>query len=351
VNHCKSSAVFGWTFVGQLLFCAALSVALGCQNAGKKKGTEAASADKSEAGATKKDTCTEYAEKVCKAAGEQTPTCKQMKGAVEFMPPAACQAGLADLDFTKKKIADTRKKCTELMDKLCADLGSKSEGCEMVRKQTARFTPQRCESLMKNYDKVLAQIKRQEEAKKPLTPEKQAMISKGPAPSFGPEGAKVTLVEFSDFQCPYCSRAGKASKQIKEKYEDRVRFVFRQFPLSFHKQAHLAAQASLAADAQGKFWPYHDLLFENQRKLDRPSLDKYAKQLGLNMAKFKKALDDKTYAKVVDTDMELGKEVAVSGTPTWFLNGKRVTNPTDFAGVSKMIDEALGSGESAKGVE
>ncbi len=346
MSHCKSKTVYGWTLVGQLFLCAALSVTLGCREAGKKKGSEAASADKTGAAATKKETCDEYADKVCKEAGEQSPTCQNMKGAVGFMPPAACQAGLADLDFTKKKIAETRKKCTELMDKLCADLGP-GDSCEMVRTQTARFTPQRCESLMQNYDKVLAQIKRQEEAKKPLTPEKQAMISQGPVPSFGPKDAKVTLVEFSDFQCPYCSRAGQAAKQIKEKYGDKIRFVFRQFPLSFHKQAHLASQAALAADAEGKFWPYHDLLFENQRQLDRPSLEKYAKQVGLNMAKFKKALDDTTYAKAVDADLELGKQVAVSGTPTMFLNGTRVPNPTDFAGISKLIDAALGGGGAA----
>jgi protein-disulfide isomerase len=151
----------------------------------------------------------------------------------------------------------------------------------------------------------------------------------------------VTIVEFSDFQCPYCSRAASVASQIKSKYADKVRFVFRQFPLSFHQNAHIAAQASLAANAQGKFWELHDKMFENQQKLDRESLEASAKEIGLNLAEFKKALDDKTYESIVDAELKLGESVAVDGTPTMFLNGKRIANPTDFDAISKEIDTAL----------
>src|SRR5690606_31096550 len=125
----------------------------------------------------------------------------------------------------------------------------------------------------------------------------------------GDADAKVTVVEFSDFQCPYCTRAAEVANKVKENYPKGVRFVFRQFPLSFHQDAHLAAQASLAAAAEGKFWEYHDLLFENQKSLGRESLEKYAEQLGLNMATFKKALDEGTYKDAVDKDIELGGKV------------------------------------------
>jgi protein-disulfide isomerase len=128
---------------------------------------------------------------------------------------------------------------------------------------------------------------------------------------------------------------------LKAKYGDKVHFVFRQFPLSFHQNAHISAEASLAANAQGKFWEFHDKLFANQQKLDRESLEGYAKELGMNVADFKKALDDKTYAAAVDAEQKLGEEVAVDGTPTMFMNGKRVTNPTDLAELSKEIDAAL----------
>ena len=115
-----------------------------------------------------------------------------------------------------------------------------------------------------------------------------------------------------------------------------------QFPLNFHQNAHAAAQASLAAHAQGKFWQFHDMLFENQQALSGPDLEKYAQKAGLNMGMFKKAMEGGTYKKTVDDDMALGGEVAVNGTPTMFINGKRVQNSTSFEAIEPMIKEALG---------
>jgi protein-disulfide isomerase len=194
---------------------------------------------------------------------------------------------------------------------------------------------------MEHYAEVVADLKRQEGKNKPLTPEVVAKIAAADAPAFGAPDAKVTIVEFSDFQCPFCSRAAEVTTKVKEKYGDKVRFVFRQFPLSFHQQAHGAAEAALAANAQGKFWQFHDKVFANQSALERPALEGYAKEIGLDVAKFKKALDDKTFAAAVDADMKLGEEVAVDGTPTMFLNGARIPNPTDFDAISKQIDAAL----------
>ncbi len=109
-----------------------------------------------------------------------------------------------------------------------------------------------------------------------------------------------------------------------KKYPGQFRVVFKHFPLDFHKKAHLASQAALAAGAQGKFWEYHDIIFANQQKLDRKDLDSYAKKLKLDMKKFKAALDKKKYAAAVDKDLEIGKGVKVGGTPTSFLNGRKV---------------------------
>ena len=188
---------------------------------------------------------------------------------------------------------------------------------------------------------MLAGLKKQEDKNKPLSPEVQAKLTEGNPPEFGKKDSKVVVVEFSDFQCPYCSRAATTVHDIKQKYADKVLFVFRQYPLSFHENAHASAEASLAAHAQGKFWELHDKMFENQRKLDRAALDGYAKDVGLNVAEFKKALDDKKYKDAVDAELKLGEEVAVDGTPTMFINGKRVANPTSTEEVSKAIDEAL----------
>lgn len=285
--------------------------------------------------------CADYAARVCKEAGEESAPCTTMKSATDLMAPAACASALANVDFTMKKLGEQKKKCDELVEKLCTDIGKETSTCEMVKTQTKNFTPDRCNMMMEHYAEVLADLKKQEERNKPLSPEKASMIAEGNAPSFGPPEAAVTIVEFSDFQCPFCSRAADATNKIKEKYGDKVHLVFRQFPLSFHKDAHLAAQASLAAHAQGKFWEYHDKLFANQQKLDRASLESYAKEIGLNMAEFKKALDTKAYTAQVDAEMKMGEEVAVQGTPTMFLNGERVSDPTNVEAVSKQIEKAL----------
>jgi protein-disulfide isomerase len=197
--------------------------------------------------------------------------------------------------------------------------------------------------MLAHVDEIVADLKQQEKANQPLSSEQMAALAAGDVPGFGPKDAKVTIVEFSDFECPFCSRAAAVASQIKEKYGDKVRFVFRQFPLSFHKAADGAAQASLAAHSQGKFWEFHDQLFQNQKQLDRQSLEGYAKAVGLNVDKFKQELDSKQHAERVEADVKMGNEVAVQGTPTMFINGKRVANPTDFDAVAKDIDAALGS--------
>lgn len=283
--------------------------------------------------------CDKYAAALCEKAGQAS--CQSIELAVNLMPPKACEAGLADLAYSDGKVAELKKKCDELGNRLCSDLGEDTETCKMVRARIPELAPEQCQGMLDQYAQVLADLERQEAANKPLSEEDQKAVASGTPAAFGDEKAKVTVVEFSDFECPYCTRAAAVANQIKENYPKNVRFVFRQFPLSFHQNAHLAAQASLAAAAEGKFWEYHDLLFENQKSLDRASLEKYAEQVGLNMAKFKKALDDGTYKEAVDKDIELGNKVAVSGTPTMFINGKRVGNATDYATVAAQIDAAL----------
>jgi protein-disulfide isomerase len=317
------------TLLRATLVSLTLLLGLGC-NQGKKSGP------------VSKTACADYEKRICKESGDTSQTCTNVKAVLEILPPEACEQALAKVDFSVKKLGEKRKKCDELVTKLCADIGPETGTCTMVKDKTKEFPPERCDMMMQHYAEVLTDLKRQEEKNKPLSPEKQAKMAEGDAPAFGPKDAKVTIVEFSDFECPFCSRAAEASHKIKEKYGDKVRFIFRQFPLSFHAHAHLAAEAALAANAQGKFWEYHDKLFANQKALERDKLEGYAKELGLDLAKFKKALDDKAHAATVDAELKLGEEVAVDGTPTMFLNGARVTNPTDFDALAKDIDKALG---------
>jgi len=317
---------------------AAALLAFGCN----KAPADSAKADATKTAVSPK-ACDDFASAICKEVTDKSPTCVGLKSSLELLTPDACDVALKHVDESLKKLADKRKKCDELTTKLCSDIGDKSQTCDMVKNTTKTFPPERCEQMLEHYAEVLDGLKRQEERSKPLSEDKVAKIATGNAPSFGPADSKVTLVEFSDFQCPFCGRAAGTVHEIKQKYGDKVHFVFRQFPLSFHQNAHISAEAALAAHAQGKFWEFHDKLFANQQKLDRAALEGYAKELGLNVAEFKKALDNKTYAATVDQEFKLGEEVAVDGTPTLFLNGKRVANPSDVNELSKAIDEALKS--------
>jgi len=169
----------------------------------------------------------------------------------------------------------------------------------------------------------------------------QKAATQGNPPAMGPTTAKVAFVIFSDFQCPYCGMAAPTIRQLEKKYPNDVRFVFRQLPLPMHDKAQLAAEASMAANAQGKFWEYHDKLFANQRELDRPALERYAEQVGLDMAKFRQALDGHEYAAAVSADSALAASAQISGTPTFMINGQVVSGALPIEEFSKMIDRAL----------
>src|SRR5690606_23673633 len=133
-------------------------------------------------------------------------------------------------------------KCDELVAKLCAGVGPDTATCKMVQEKTKEFPPEQCVGMLGQVDEIVADLRKQEQANQPLTAELTSKVAAGDAPSFGPTDAKVTVVEFSDFECPYCSRAADVTTQVKNKYSDKVRFVFRQFPLSFHDNARVAAE-------------------------------------------------------------------------------------------------------------
>jgi protein-disulfide isomerase len=309
-----------------------------CQKEPKAEAPEASAASAAEGSGP----CASFTAKLCGRTGDNSALCNQGKALANVLPDSACLAAVKDFAQMEQKVDADRKLCTDLMERLCKDVGPETDACKMVRDKTPQFPTAQCEELTKNYAQVLQEIKQTEAQNQPLAADAQARIAAKGAPSFGPDDAKVTIVEFSDFQCPYCTRAAAVTEQIKKQYGDKVRFVFRQFPLPMHPQAHLAAQASLVAHQQGKFWEYHDLLFANQNALSREALEGYAKQVGMNVPELQRALDAQTQKAAVDADMSLGEGVSVSGTPTLFINGKRVGNPTDFAPVAKMIDEALG---------
>lgn len=160
-------------------------------------------------------------------------------------------------------------------------------------------------------------------------------------PSIGPEDAPVTIVEFSDFECPYCGKVVPTVKQILKEYEGKVRLVFRDFPLGFHQNAQKAAEAAECADDQDKFWEYHYKLFENQKALDVSSLKQYAKDLGLDSSEFNTCLDSGKHEEEVKKDMAEGQSYGVSGTPAFFINGIKVSGAQPFGNFASIIDSEL----------
>jgi protein-disulfide isomerase len=166
-------------------------------------------------------------------------------------------------------------------------------------------------------------------------------------PVKGAKDAKVTIVEFTDYQCPFCSRANAVLPQIEKAYGKDVRIAVRHLPLSFHKDAHLAAQAAFAAAEQGKFWEFHEKMFQNQKALTRPDLEKYAGEVGLNLSKFKAALDSGKFKARVDEEAQAAAKVGARGTPAFFINGKLVSGAQPFENFQKVIDEELKRADEA----
>jgi protein-disulfide isomerase len=161
------------------------------------------------------------------------------------------------------------------------------------------------------------------------------------SPRQGPPHAKVTIVEFSDFQCPFCARAVPTIKQILAEYKDSVAVVFRNKALPMHKDARGAALALQAAQRQGKAWEMHDKMFENAKDLARPALEGYAQELGLDVEKFRADLDDPRVAAEVDADDKAADEVQANGTPCFFVNGRRIPGARPFSDFKRVIDEEI----------
>ena len=172
------------------------------------------------------------------------------------------------------------------------------------------------------------------------TVDRQDQFGIADAPMRGAPRGIITIIEYSDFECPFCARVNPTLQQIFDapEYAGKVRLFFKQNPLPFHRQAQLAAEASLAAHAQGRFWEMHDKLFENQRALTRPDLERYAREIGLNLVKFEGALDRNTYKEAVAKDLTDAGKAGVRGTPHFFINGKALSGAQPFEAFKSIID-------------
>ncbi|MDB4943879.1 MAG: Periplasmic thiol:disulfide interchange protein DsbA [Labilithrix sp.] len=174
----------------------------------------------------------------------------------------------------------------------------------------------------------------------------------GNAPVQGKADAPVTIIEFSDFQCPYCKRVEPQLQKIKETYGDKVRLVWKHEPLPFHPRAEPAAELAIEARTEKGdkgFWDAHDKMFESQPKLEDADLEKIGADMGLDAAKVKAALKDHKYKKEIDADAELGEDVQASGTPHFFVNGRRLVGAQPFEKFQKIIDEEIAKFNDQKG--
>lgn len=159
------------------------------------------------------------------------------------------------------------------------------------------------------------------------------------APSIGPENAPITLVEFSDFQCPYCAVAAPELHRVMRAFPQQIRLVFKEYPLDIHPQAPLAAAAAVAADRQGKFWDMHDAMFARHHSLSREGLIATAQDIGLDIDKFSADLDSEKVKASVAQDLSEGDKIGIQGTPTLFINGQKYNGPLNLLALRTVLEQ------------
>ena len=238
---------------------------------------------------------------------------------------AARAKGVSTDEFVRTHLDTnvTRPEAAEVEAWYTANKNEQAPPLELVRGQVE-------EAMMKErsqavYDALLAGLRKDSKVDTTLPdvrPPAQDVTPAVHSATFGPPEAKVKIVEFSDFECPYCSRAAKGVDAVKKKFGDKVQFAYRHFPLSFHPAARPAAELSQCALEQDKFWALHDEIFDHQQELSPESLRGMAERAGLDMSKVDECLMSGRAAKQVDEDMAKATEIGVRGTPAFYINGR-----------------------------
>lgn len=174
-----------------------------------------------------------------------------------------------------------------------------------------------------------------------LEPPRYTVPTLASDPVRGNPAAPVTIVEFSDYQCPFCARVNPTLDRIRQTYGERVKIVFKDYPLPNHPQAPKAAEAARCAGDQNKYWEMHDAMFANQRALEEPTLKQHARALGLDSAAFDRCLDSGKHAAAVQAGLDLGNKMGVNSTPSLYVNGRAVIGAMPFDVFKQVIDEEL----------
>lgn len=220
----------------------------------------------------------------------------------------------------------------------CSDYGMSTAKC-----LTTRSMCENMPRLAKRAVRMAREGATLEEIKEAITyKEPWVKIDLSGAPTLGSEDAPVTIVEYSEFQCPFCRRSQKTIQELKEKYGDKLRWAFLNFPLSRHDQAKPAAAACLAAGRQGRFWEYHDLLFEHQKDLRKEGIfEEIAQELELDMEQFNRDRESDEIEEQIKRDLLQSRKVGVRGTPTFFVNGYRLRGAQPTVYFERIIDLEL----------
>jgi protein-disulfide isomerase len=190
------------------------------------------------------------------------------------------------------------------------------------------------------HDSFIGTLKEKVRVTISLEPPRQKVAVAGHA-SKGPQDAPIELIEFSDFQCPFCQRANPIVEQVLKTYGNRIHFVYRHYPLPNHPNARPAAEAAACAGEQGRFWEYHDQLFANATRLTDADLKQHAVTAGLDAPRFNACVDGHKFKSQVDKDLAEGGEAGVSGTPAFFINGRALEGAQPFEAFKRVIDEEL----------
>lgn len=233
---------------------------------------------------------------------------------------AAHRENLSEAEYLKKTLGDKltpvlEQQARAYYDAHQADIG---QPFDKVKAALARYLERK--QIQERREELLESLRQQAGFTMLLKPPRAEIATDG-FPTLGAKDAPVTIVEFTDFQCPFCRRAEPTIKELRDKYGDKMRLVHRDFPLPFHRQAFKAAVAAHCAGDQGRFWQYHDALFADQSKLGVDEFKAVAKELNLDMPKFQSCLDKDQHADQIKKDIAAGEALGVDGTPAFFING------------------------------
>lgn len=246
---------------------------------------------------------------------------------------------LVEREVTGKLAAPTDAELQGIYDQTKAS-GRPLPPFEQIKGDIARFVKeQKSTQVRTEYMDKLKKEAKVEVLLPPLLLPKVEVAAVGP--SKGDPKAPITIVEFSDFECPFCGRAEPAIRRVLDEYKGKVRLVYRDYPLPFHAKAQKASEAALCADDQGKYWDMHQKLFDNQQALEVPQLKEYARGLGLDAGKFDACLDQGAKAKTIDVSKKDGAAIGVNGTPAFFINGRPLSGAQPFEKFKEIIDAEL----------